>query len=275
MSKRKKPAGRKTAPLDAEALTWPPFFERLGLRMDGSRPRPSVRDVERAFDFWRTLPDRMRRKGWPCGASAAERLNRLWSFHLAAEEILCVEAERLGLDSSSIWESGEACYNLLLRQPRFADRTTPPNRIAYWPHCLGRRRAGLSADEKQAVLAAERVLARLFKKLPAEADTKRARQTGNEKTAHQDFTFAAGQALFNGRDLGLPAGLPVVVLTRLVSDCPKTAKHNDLDDSEEHGNEAGEKLRAAVAAIRRALKRHKVPYTITTKRGEGYALQPA
>jgi len=169
MSKRKKPAGRKTAPLDAEALTWPPFFERLGLRMDGSRPRPSVRDVERAFDFWRTLPDRMRRKGWPCGASAAERLNRLWSFHLAAEEILCVEAERLGLDSSSIWESGEACYNLLLRQPRFADRTTPPNRIAYWPHCLGRRRAGLSADEKQAVLAAERVLARLFKKLPAEA----------------------------------------------------------------------------------------------------------
>jgi hypothetical protein len=86
------------------------------------------------------------------------------------------------------------------------------------------------------------------------------------------FTFGPGQALFDGRDLNLPAGLAVEVLKRLVDASPKTVTNNDLDASEEHGNEAGEKLRRAISVIRKALDRGKAPYTITTKQGTGYAL---
>jgi hypothetical protein len=109
------------------------------------------------------------------------------------------------------------------------------------------------------------------------ADNKRSRRRRPLaiETPQKDFTFEPGQALFEHRDLGLPSGLPVDVLERLADACPKAVKHNDLDNSEEHGNEAGEKLRGAISSIRQALRRQKIPYTIMTKRGEGYALQPA
>lgn len=149
---------------------WVPFFERLMVRMDGSRPRPSVRDVEQAYEFWRIIPDAARRGWWPFSGPTADRLARAFSWHRAAEAILMVEAERLGLDSSPIRKSGEVCYNLLRRRPRFADKKTSKNLVAYWPHCLGPRLTGLSAEEKQDVRAGESVIARLFARLPDQVE---------------------------------------------------------------------------------------------------------
>lgn len=161
--KKLSPAALKPA-LDPMAIMWGQFFNRFIIRMDGSWPVASARDVEEAYEFWRMIPDLERRRCWPFNGPAADRLGRGFGWHRVAEQILMAAAERLGLDPSPIHESGDICYNLLLRRPRMAYKTTS-TLIAYWPHCLGPRLAGLSPQEKEAVRKAEGVLARLLVKI--------------------------------------------------------------------------------------------------------------
>jgi hypothetical protein len=152
------------------AIMWGEFFKRFAFLMDGSLPVASARDVERAYEFWRLIPDMERRRCWPFNGPAADRLGRGFGFHRTAEQILMAAAERLGMDPSPIRESGDICYNLLRRQPRMAYKTTS-TLIAYWPHCLGPRLTGLSAQEKEAVRKAEGVLARLLVKIRLKPDS--------------------------------------------------------------------------------------------------------
>jgi hypothetical protein len=177
--KKPSPAALKPA-LDPMAIMWGQFFKRFTIRMDGSWPVASARDVEEAYGFWRMIPDLERRGCWPFNGPAADRLGRGFGWvdrlgrgfgwHRAAEQILMAAAERLGLDPSPIRESGDICYNLLLRRPRMAYKTTS-TLIAYWPHCLGPRLTGLSAQEKETVRKAEGVLARLLVKIRLKPDS--------------------------------------------------------------------------------------------------------
>ncbi|MBE3123711.1 MAG: hypothetical protein IMZ65_02815 [Planctomycetes bacterium] len=158
---RKPSSGRTQAiPVYPEAYELPPLFERLGLRMDESRPVPTRRDLKQVCQFWASVPDLARREGWP-GGDDAERANRLISWLVGAEGILMCEAERLGLDSSPIRESCNVLCKMLRDNPRFGDKTTPPGRIAYWPQCLGASPAKGQKTDWQSAYDGDAALARL------------------------------------------------------------------------------------------------------------------
>jgi hypothetical protein len=112
------------------------------------------------------------------------------------------------------------------------------------------------------------------------AETKTSRGKGRGKpeavrkqttTPASRFTFATGQAFYEGRDLGLPAGRPVDVLKKLVGSWGRTVAHRNLHDTSGEG-EASDELRGAIRAIREALRRGKVSYKVDNKRGAGYLI---
>lgn len=86
------------------------------------------------------------------------------------------------------------------------------------------------------------------------------------------FTFAPGQAMFDGKDLGLPAGLAVDVLKKLVESFGVAVPYKELN-RQSTANEADEVLRAAKSQISAALKKHKAPCEVAAKKGSGYVLQ--
>jgi hypothetical protein len=85
------------------------------------------------------------------------------------------------------------------------------------------------------------------------------------------FGFVPGQALFDEQDLGLPSGLAIDVLRKLVESWGRPVKHPTLD-SDSTGADASDQLRAAVSRIRKELKAKKVPCNIKAKRGMGYVI---
>jgi hypothetical protein len=87
------------------------------------------------------------------------------------------------------------------------------------------------------------------------------------------FTFKAGQALFAGKDLGLEASqFARDVLKKLVKGAGKVVSYPTLD-KDSAAKEASERLRTAVVAIRRSLRRKKTGCEIVTTRGTGYCLR--
>jgi hypothetical protein len=131
----------------------------------------------------------------------------------------------------------------------------------------------LVTDVPQLILTAREAEAfRAFRPKPKRAQPK---LDGERKAAATSlearFDFAAGQVLFDGRDLGLPTGLPVEVMRKLFDSFGQTVSHQalDLQSSE---SEASEELRHGIRAIRKSLRAHKVPCQIQSKRADGYVL---
>jgi len=97
---------------------------------------------------------------------------------------------------------------------------------------------------------------------------------GTKPSIKDRFAFNPGQALFDGKDLGLSAGLPVETLKNLVSQFGNTVAYKVLqDDSTDKA--ASEQLRTAASQIRKVLKTHHVPCRIESKTRNGYCILPA
>jgi hypothetical protein len=84
------------------------------------------------------------------------------------------------------------------------------------------------------------------------------------------FAFNPGQALFDGKDLGLSTGFTVEILQKLVQSIGQTVAYATLDANSK--NEASDQLRKAKRAIVVSFKEHGVPCDIVTKAREGYCL---
>ncbi|MHC4309999.1 MAG: hypothetical protein ACYSSN_08655, partial [Planctomycetota bacterium] len=80
------------------------------------------------------------------------------------------------------------------------------------------------------------------------------------------------QAFFDSKDLELPSGETVPILKRLVDSFGEVVKHKDLDQYSTPSN-ASDILKGRILSITKALKYHKIPCKIVSKRGVGYVLQ--
>lgn len=95
------------------------------------------------------------------------------------------------------------------------------------------------------------------------------KKTNKEKVA---FGFNEGQAFYNNQDFGLPAGETIDILQKLVVSLGKVVKHKTLDTQSSDSN-ASDILKGRISVINKALKKHKAPYKIESKRGYGYVLK--
>ena len=95
----------------------------------------------------------------------------------------------------------------------------------------------------------------------------------SDKPLPERFTFAPGQAMFDGRDLGMGTGVQLSVLKKLVGDFGKVVPFKQLDrrSLECAGSE---KIRTAITRIRRVFKKEKIPAKIGSRMREGYIILP-
>jgi len=101
-------------------------------------------------------------------------------------------------------------------------------------------------------------------------DIKKKQKTPSKK----DFSFSKGQAFYKGKDLGLPTGAElscVEILKKLANSLGKVVEYKTLDKNSQP-SEASVFLRGKIRTIRSALKKHKVPYEIGSKKWIGYVL---
>ena len=138
------------------------------------------------------------------------------------------------------------------------------------------------AGKRDAIRIARWIDAKAEKAMEAKAVKVGAGQTANEKAKRATdaaasanlragFTFNPGQALFDGKDLGLPAGLPVEVLQELHAKLGESIPHRELHRLSTTSEASGE-LRHAITEIRRALESVKAPFRVENKRGYAYHL---
>jgi hypothetical protein len=88
-----------------------------------------------------------------------------------------------------------------------------------------------------------------------------------------DFSFGNGQVFFKGKDLELPTGAEVnavELLKKLVKSFGKIVPYKTLDENS--ADTASDFLRGKIRTIKLALQKHKVPYTIKSKKWTGYVL---
>ena len=102
------------------------------------------------------------------------------------------------------------------------------------------------------------------------------RASGTAGDIKARFKFNKSQAFFDGRDLGLPTGAEIKavdILKILVKSFGQVVQYNKLDKTVDPNSEsASDVLRQKVLAINSALKKHKVPCKIQSKKLSGYFL---
>jgi hypothetical protein len=100
------------------------------------------------------------------------------------------------------------------------------------------------------------------------------RQQNKIRDIKKRFSFRQAQARFGGKDLGLPAGAdlkPVEILKKLVKSFGNVVPYKELDKTS--ANETAEDhLRGKICRINTALRKHKVPCKIKSRKWEGYFL---
>ena len=97
--------------------------------------------------------------------------------------------------------------------------------------------------------------------------------TKEEANIKAVFSFNQAQAFFNEKDLKLPTGAevnPAKILKKLVTSFGKVVKYKALDKNS--GDTASDFLRGKIRIINAALRKHKVPCKIESKRWVGYVL---
>ncbi len=102
-------------------------------------------------------------------------------------------------------------------------------------------------------------------------DTKRPKK--KLKPLPKGFSFGKGQAFFKNRDLELPTGVEVnsvEILKKLVKSFGKVVLYKNLDKNS--ADTASDFLRGKIRTINLALKKHKVPCKIQSKKWVGYVL---
>lgn len=93
------------------------------------------------------------------------------------------------------------------------------------------------------------------------------------KPLPKGFSFGKGQAFFKNRDLELPTGAEVnsvEILKKLVKSFGKVVLYKNLDENS--ADTASDFLRGKIRTINLALKKHKVPCRIQSKKWVGYVL---
>ncbi|MFC1806390.1 hypothetical protein ACFL09_05350 [Planctomycetota bacterium] len=85
------------------------------------------------------------------------------------------------------------------------------------------------------------------------------------------FRFSHGLAWYGDRELALPAGLPVDVLTKLVEMAGLPVRHLELHPYSSE-TEGSDQLRAAITLIRSAFRATRVPREVESVRSVGYRL---
>jgi len=99
--------------------------------------------------------------------------------------------------------------------------------------------------------------------------TKKQRQKKDQ--SQSKFTFDEGRIFFDNKDLDLPTGRAITILTKLISEFDRTVAYKDLSEMSSV-KEADANLRKDVSVIRGILKTHKIPCVIKTKTRSGYVL---
>lgn len=98
---------------------------------------------------------------------------------------------------------------------------------------------------------------------------------GKIKNIKDRFGFAPGQALFDCIDIGLPTGLTIDVLKKLVENFGFTTLYNDLDEnSGSKGINLSVQLKRAISRIRKSFLTKRISCMIETKSNEGYLIKP-
>jgi hypothetical protein len=247
------------------AERWRPLMNRLSAT-DEPPTAAELQDLIAFWEDWPALWDHLRE---------ADDIDASVSLDLrskAVTDILATAAEERGLDSWPLAEAYRLCHHVK------ADRPEVPLGRDWLNALIEAKEAFEEVETWQILRDARRTLDRLKAKLRAEPS---AAPTGNDtEQAAEDatdtskgFTFEGeGRALYDGEDLGLPAGETVNVLKRLVEAVPNTVPHATWSNKE---SEAPDEIRGAVSKINRALKAHEVPWTVRNVRGEGYRLCPS
>lgn len=121
--------------------------------------------------------------------------------HERAVKAIIKAAERRGIDGSPLWEYGRICRLLTTENP-YPDIGSE---YSTWPACLGRRRAALPEDYREAIRAGDAVLVRLNARLNGEPERPADDRAPGEQCDHSpdfrsvrwcgtDYTFTATQA---------------------------------------------------------------------------------
>jgi len=171
MAKRKK-RKRQTPKVEIEVHhfdePWDDFLRRVSGPPGGPRPQPSPDDVRRAIYFWRLYPTWFRKcRAYEHPDDERDELLRLWAKCSVAQEIITAEAERHGLDSSWVAESGDLCE-------RFCDAfpdVLEDGDIKVWPPDGMLKNPTLEEEKKRVIHEAERVLHRLDAQIAAAGGT--------------------------------------------------------------------------------------------------------
>ncbi len=88
------------------------------------------------------------------------------------------------------------------------------------------------------------------------------------------FTIRRGQVLFDGRDLRIGTGAALEITEALVRNFSHVVPFQTLGENSEQ-REASEKIRTAIARIKRILKAAKIPVIVENRKAEGYVMLPA
>lgn len=83
------------------------------------------------------------------------------------------------------------------------------------------------------------------------------------------------QVLFDKKDIGVPAGRCIKIVSLLINSMPELVKNSILNKAsgEEPSNEAQDQLRSRKAVINKKLSKHNVPCYVKNIRGSGYVME--
>lgn len=155
-------------------------------------------------------------------------------------------------------------------------RGWPPVRVIFYRLIRDGARSALKDDKDEPPVYDRSVIEEAWERVVEHlahdvGQSPQAEAPAGGRTAKDRFTFRPGQALFDGTDLGLPAGLPIPVLEMLVKNFGAVVAYETLDGIS--GKTAEDGLRTAKSDIRKALTKHRIPCEIVTRRREGYFLR--
>jgi len=113
-----------------------------------------------------------------------------------------------------------------------------------------------------------------LKKMPFEQAVEILKQNslagGGRVEKKTGFKFSKGQIHYNGKEISISMGRQYEILKKLAEKTGEVISYSELDSQSVAS--ASEQLRTDISEIKKSLKKAKVPFTINSKRTEGYIL---
>jgi hypothetical protein len=94
--------------------------------------------------------------------------------------------------------------------------------------------------------------------------------SGGDRAEKTGFKFSKGQIHYNGKEIAVSMGRQYEILKKLAEKTGEVISYSELDS--QSVTSASEQLRTDISEIKKSLKTAKIPFTINSKRTEGYIL---